>query len=804
MSKTKKYLTSPRWLKVFLDIWENRSRTILVVASITVGVFAVGMIMTAYNILETDMETGYASANPANVQILTDPFTDDFVSAVERIEGVKDVEGRFKTTMRISHDDGVTWRNLDVIAVDDFAASKIYLRGAIAGSSTPDDKEMLLEARILDQLDVAVGDDFLIQLPSGTQREVPLVGLVRDPSVAGGPDAAAVIYITMGTLEWLGQPRTMNQLLTTVHGDANDQANLDTVSARVEDRVEKNQGTLYSSTTNRRNEHPASNTILAILGVMGALGGLMLILGSSLIANTLTALLNQQMRQIGVMKLVGAKSLQIVGMYLILIIVLGLISLLISVPLGAYGGYQFALFFGGIVGLDIAAFRFVPTAMVVQAAIAVIVPILAGIIPVMRGSRLTVEAAISDGDEGGATGRFAFLDRLGETVDWFTRPLLISLRNTFRNLPRLMLTLFTLTVAGGIFIAVFNMQASLENFIGQVSRLFVADVSIDMARPYREAEIASFIEGVPGVLGTEAWVSAVGEVEHFDGNDVVFNIQAPPAGSVLVDPELKAGRFLREGDQYAIAVAETVYEEFPDMMPGDVIPISIDGEREQLWTVVGIYAFPGRDVDAIFAYAPYEIIAPMTNQIGQASTMKVLTDNHTIEAQREMVNVLDARLKDQGVQLRNVSAGLTTVEGISEGIATLVTLFLGMAVLTAIVGSIGLAGMMSMNVMERIREIGILRAIGAVDGAIMRSVLFEGVFIGVLSWLFGIVVSFPISSGLLTIVSLALTNSVMPLKFSPTGFWLWLVVILVLSTLASVLPARNASKLTIREVLAYE
>ena len=109
-----------------------------------------------------------------------------------------------------------------------------------------------------------------------------------------------------------------------------------------------------------------------------------------------------------------------------------------------------------------------------------------------------------------------------------------------------------------------------------------------------------------------------------------------------------------------------------------------------------------------------------------------------------------------------------------------------------------------MNVMERIREIGILRAIGAVDTAVMGSVLSEGVFIGVLSWLLGIILSFPISRGLLTLVSLALTNSVMPLKYSPTGFWLWLVVILMLSSLASVIPARNASRLTIREVLAYE
>ncbi len=804
MAKTKTYFTSPRWLKVFFDIWENRSRTILVIASIAVGVFAVGMILTAYNILSDDMETGYSSVNPANISILTDPFDQAFVDSVSRIEGVRQAEGRHRTTMRMSQDNGLSWRGLNVFAVDDFSDSDVFRRVAIEGTSEPEDKQILVESRIAESLGIAIGDELLIRLPNGLERTVSVVGLVRDQAISDGPNAPAVVFVTMDTLTWLGQPSRFNQLLVTVEGDGNDQDHIDAISALVEDRVERNNGTLYSSTTNRTSEHPASNTVLAILTVMGAMGGLMLLLGSSLIANTLTALINQQLRQIGVMKLVGARSLQIVGMYLILIIILSLISLAVSIPLGTIGGHRFAVFFGGIVGLEIGPMRVVPIAIIVQTIIAVLVPILAGILPVIRGSRLTVEDAISDGDEGSSKKWFAWLDRIGESLDWISRPLLVSIRNTFRNPSRLSLTLFTLTVAGAIFISVFNMQASLQGFIGNVSQLFLADVTIDLAQTYRDTEIAAFVEDVPGVVQTEAWISAVGEVAQNDGNDVVFALSGVPDSSPMINPVLKEGRFLRPGDMNAIAVAETVWEEFPDLAPGDVIQMGIDDGREQAWTVVGIYAFPGRDVDTIFGYVPYDILAPLTNQTGRASTLKVLTDTHTIDAQRDMANVLDAKLKDQGIKLTNVEPGLTTVEGVSEGINTLVTLFLGMAVLTAIVGSIGLAGMMSMNVMERIREIGILRAIGAVDGAVMRSVLVEGVFIGVLSWLFGIVLSFPISSALLTMVSLALTNSVMPLKFSPTGFWLWFVVILVLSAVASILPARNASRLTIREVLAYE
>ena len=109
-----------------------------------------------------------------------------------------------------------------------------------------------------------------------------------------------------------------------------------------------------------------------------------------------------------------------------------------------------------------------------------------------------------------------------------------------------------------------------------------------------------------------------------------------------------------------------------------------------------------------------------------------------------------------------------------------------------------------MNVLERTREIGIMRSIGAGDGEIIRTVIVEGVVIGSLSWLMGVILSFPITYGLSTIVSLAVFNSPIDVHFTWLGFAIWLVVVLALSALASVLPAYSAARLTIREVLAYE
>jgi putative ABC transport system permease protein len=167
-------------------------------------------------------------------------------------------------------------------------------------------------------------------------------------------------------------------------------------------------------------------------------------------------------------------------------------------------------------------------------------------------------------------------------------------------------------------------------------------------------------------------------------------------------------------------------------------------------------------------------------------------------------NYVDEYLKSRGFEVSGSAAGLQLQEDNSQAINILVIFLLIMAFLTATVGSIGLTGTMGMNVLERTREIGIMRAIGAVDLEIIKSVVIEGVMIGWITWLLAIGVSFPISAALLDIISTSMMGSDLRLVFTPAGIVYWLGVVTVLSVVASMLPARNAARLTINEVLSYE
>ncbi len=813
----------PRWRKVFLDLFENKARTALVVFSIAVGVFAIGTIAGAYVIISNDMSASYAANQPANLEFRTEDFDDDTLTAVRNNRDIETAEGRRVFTVRVRAEHSRQWTTLDVIAVDDFDKNEVNLLTPLRGSGRPNKDEVLLEVEALDELDIAVGQDLVFELHDGSLKTLRVAGIVQDPAT-GADDFLALpyAYVTMNTLPTLRQPELYNRLYAIVAGDQDDLKHIRAVGGELKDKLQKNGTMVLRTRFSKTHEHPLAATVNAILGILLALGVLIVFLSSSLIANTLSALLNQHLRHIGVMKLIGGRSRQIFRMYLTLMMAFGLLALALAVPLGGQGAYWLAQFIAGQLSFSLLGYRIVPLAFIIQIAVGLLVPLIAGLAPVVNGSRVTVLRAISGdiarGEKQAAGSQKRASSQPGESR-WerfqtrathalarrgihIPRPLLISLRNTFRQRGRLALTLFTLTMGGAIFIAVFNVRVTLHEYIGALENYFLADVTLDFDKPYRLREIRQVAMQVPGVVQVEGWQFISPEILFADGS-VAGNISllAPPAESSLVNPMLIEGRWLRPDDVRKLTVSESALEDFPDLKAGDMLRLKVNGQEED-WQVVGIFKFVGQE--GIIGYAPYEYISRINTLPNQAYSFRVLLDRHDRAYQDEMAEVFDRHFRERGFKVRRSQAGKASMDTASESLDILVTFLLIMALLTASVGSMGLTGTMSMNVLERTREIGIMRSIGAVDSAIMRTVIAEGVVIGLISFALAILLSVPFTYLLSAIVSLAVFETPIEVVFTFTGYGIWLALVLVLSAVASIMPARNAARLTIREVLAYE
>ncbi len=278
-------------------------------------------------------------------------------------------------------------------------------------------------------------------------------------------------------------------------------------------------------------------------------------------------------------------------------------------------------------------------------------------------------------------------------------------------------------------------------------------------------------------------------------------IIAPPADSPLIEPTLIAGRWIRPGDTYAVAVNEAIWNEFPDLRPGDRLRLKLDG-REASWTVVGVFQYTGGD--DLVAYAAYDHIAHLLKTPYHASSYRLITSQHSLAYQEVVRSRVSARFRDLDYRVEQVQAGKTFTSSLPSLLGIITNILLVMALMTALVGSIGLTGTMGMNVMERTREIGVMRAIGAHNGIILRLVIVEGLIIGLISYVVGSALAFPVGAALSQVISMAIFGTPAETGIAIQGFLIWLGIVLGLSILASLIPARNASRLTIREVLAYE
>ena len=794
---------SSRWKKVWADFWVNKSRSFLTIITIAVGVLAVGFNTNLGLYMAESMDSDYLSASPAEATVYAGPLDDDMVKIAREVPGVDAVEGRSSVSAKVVRTDDKKV-SIQFTSVEDPSHTTLnQLKPALGETRLPPlgDKEIIVDASAT-SLGYKLGDTITVELGDGKHRQLTFAGYMHN--VTGFPFGftnTMDAFVTPKTLEWLGGSRNYDSLAVSVAEKQTDQDHVTRVAQAVADRVERAGATVYFVSVYQPGHHFAYSISNGVFFILTVLGYMTVLLSGFLIVNTVTALVTQQTRQIGIMKAIGGDNSQVFMMYVVLILGFGLTALAIAVPL-ANGG---ANFFGAGMAqylnfhpLPYAGYR---SAYVQQVIVGLIVPLLAALLPIYNSVRVTVREAISDY---GIGGNAKPKDKsVSKGALFMPRPMRLSLRNAFRKRARLILTLFTLVLGGAIFIGVYNLWASFDKTIEDIQGYFLADINFSFGRNYRFDEVASIARSVPGVSSVEGWLEYPGTLiseKEAAGTQILF--VAPPSTSTLIDPVITSGRWLKTGDENAIVIGNHLINIFPDLKVGDWLTIKINN-KETKWHIVGTYSITG-NVSPPLLYANYEYLSHLVGQPGQVYSLRVLTEQHDTTTQKRISDQLQTLYKSHGITIGSTQLGAEFIRDQKAQTDVLVYFMLGMAVMIAIVGGLGLMGTMSINVLERTREIGVMRAIGASNGDIQGIVIVEGLVIGLISWSISILVAIPITGVLCFGVGMAILTAPMPAVYGVTGIIAWLIFTLVLATIASALPARRASRLTVRDTLAYE
>jgi putative ABC transport system permease protein len=795
---------SPRWLKVLHDLWSNKTRTVLVVLSIAVGIFAVGTIAGTQNALSREVMRAYVESRTASA-ILSSTFDDDFVKAVRRMPELADAQGRREVTVRARIPSGQL-RNLLLTAVPNFNDVRLNKFFPDGGAWPPSKREVLIERTAAETLQIAIGGDLTVELPDGRTRTLRVAGFAYDfqapPPILGGTSYG---YIDLDTLEWLGFARSYNRLNILVAADELNPQHIQDVANLVKDRLKKIDRLNVSTRIPTPGKPALDNAMQAILLILGSLAALSLLASGFLIVNTISALMAQQLRQIGMLKAIGARAGQIVRMYLVMVLILGALSLCVALPAGVLGAQWLTHFGASLLNVTIVDASIPAHVIALQAAVGLSVPVLASLAPVLAGTRITVHQAVNSyGVDGGNFGA-SLIDRAVASLHFLPRPLMLSLRNTFRRKGRLAFTLSALTLGGAIFVGVFCVREALLRTLVDSQRYWNYNIAVVVGRFHPAQQLEMQALSVPGVIRAEAWGndSAV-RIDTAGQESRGFNIIAPPLPTSLINPIVLQGRWLLPTDTDAVVVNTDMLDDHPDLRVGTVMCIKL-ADRQTDWRVVGIVrgVLTGRNV-----YMNYPQYAQAVRQVGRATSVMVVTGNGdasgAADAETRMAKALEEHFKRIGVPTSSTTATSAGRAQHEYQYGLLITFLALMALLLAVVGGMGLMSTMSINVLERIREIGVMRAIGASDRAVMGIVIAEGVFIGVLSWGFGVLLAYPIAHYLGQAIGATLLREPIDDTFSPLGAGLWLLNVTVISAVASFVPARRATRLSVREVLTYE
>lgn len=800
-------LTGLRWRYVWRGIWLYRTRTLLIILSVAIGIFAFGLIMGAARALRVELPLRYQEVYPASGVLHASPFDLPTVDAVARMPEVAVAEGRTRVKMRYLTPGG-EWKDLDLIALDDYTNNQVNIIRPYAGAWPPPENELLVERISIDVMEMAVGDTVMVENARGDRRSMRIAGLTHDMNQAPAQiTGVPLAYVSRDTLAWLGLDPRFNELHFLVAEDRYDHAHTQAVAQAAADKLERSGLEVYWTEVPVPGHHFVQDFMPTILVILMSLGTLALVLSGFLVINVITALLAQQARQIGVMKAIGARPPQIAELYLRMVVCFGIGALVLAIPFAAAGGRAFAQFIAGQLNFDLARFSLAPGLLTLQIGMGVLVPVLAALVPVLSTARRTVREALTDtGLEASGPPPTGAALRL---LNWqqrlpISRPMRLSLRNTFRRRGRLVRTLIPLILGGAMFMSVLSVRASLFLTLEEtlVERGFDVQVQLTYPSPLRRIEAET--SQVAGVEQVESWVVREGVPVRADGTqgDLVL-LHGVPAETAFVKPDMVAGRWLHPDDTNALVVPTSLIDVEPQFALGETVAVRVDGDEEE-WVVVGVMEVFQPPIVPPIVYAPRPYVWDVLGGWGQADTVRILTEPQDPETHRRVARQVEEVLTRAGIAVRSTGNASDDRVILTERFNIVTTILLIMAFLLAAVGSLGLMGTMSINVLERRREIGVLRAIGASDKAVIRLFVVEGVVISLISWVGALILAQFMSRILSYVVGMNFAKSPLSYVFDLRALPLWMVIIVLVAALASLVPARGAARLSVHETLAYD
>ena len=784
--------------KAFRDLFSNRSRILTVFIAMILGTTVFATVTFTREVINRELDAEFNAMVPASATIIVDQVDEPLVQMLEEYQGISGYEIGAAYEIQMIRPDGIK-KTVKLFSAPDYTKREINIITSVEGSFAPNAGEVLLEGDALGVADAALGGQITLCMPDGTTKEYTVTGLVNDlsqhpPSIHD----EVYVYVSPETLAEIGLE--MNQIDFLLSNNPYDRAHiLDSTQSLIHQLEESGyqvNKVLVSNTPGvsmHREEYRGALFILQVFSVVGFLFGCM-IMSSSFIT-----ILAGQVKQIGILKSIGAKKKGVIRAYLCAAAVLNACNIIISLPLSYFFMRGLSSFFLSIGNMKLHNFS-LPTAMLIIVCImCVVIPLLLALIPIRKGLSITVkEALVSLGIRVSRAKKDIITASLENKV---SRPVLFSIRNAMANRRRFATNVAMLTLGGLMFVGVMASIISINLALSKSINAQQNDYQIVAGRYIEDEVLANAVIGHENVADYEIWGMTSGQVTYGDGNTGnSFMFAAVPDNTAMYQPNLMEGRWLKPSETSGIVVSFEFLVQEPGFQLGSIISFQFAGIRQD-FEIVGIVYEIG-DSNIYMSKACYEQLVP---EQARRSSIHIITQR-TGGRRSERYARIYSDVSENGIAILHASTKSDKQEMLSAHFATTLTSYMVVAILAVIVAGFGLSTTMKVQVQERTREIGIIKSMGANRKQIFSIITAESIYTCLFSFVICLLLGFPVGALAIQIIGVHILE--IPLAISPliifAALVVWLVATLIVGRNASKKAAKNAADLTTKDALAFE
>ncbi|AHG89016.1 protein of unknown function DUF214 [Gemmatirosa kalamazoonensis] len=775
--------------KTVADLWAARGRAGLVVLAMTTGLAAVVCVAATNAILAREMRRGFAAITPASAILRTASFDTSLLAAVRRVPGVALADAGRTLVARTGADGDP--RTVLLYAAADWRRQRVNRVRAQTGAWPPPPGAVLLERAAVRVAALGTGAPLVVRV--GTRAPVPLAvaGTVHDFSQAPAWQEGVVYgYVDAGTMARLADTTGLNELRIVADRPA-DPSRIRDVATRIAALLAERGVRVRDVQIPTPGAHPHQGQMDALLGIQQAFAAVALLLAGALVVVLLGAMLVQHRPQIGAMKAVGASRRAIAGMYALWILVLAGCAESVALPLGVTAGRAYARFIAEMLNFDVTDAR-VPAPLLAALVLAgVALPLLVSVVPIVRAASITTREALSD---------VAIARVTPGTPTRAGGPRLVALgvANAMRVRGRFALVAGTVALGAAMCLAALDLGRSFQGTVAVTVASLGYDVAFAVSEARSPEEIAALVHALPGVASADAVprVRALA-ADARDAQPNAFTVQAA-MGRTPTSLVVQGGRWLSDADGRDVVANHAWLHDHPGYTVGDSIGLRIGGDSTR-WRLVG-------EVREVMAgatlYAPRAALDAATAGAARTTIVRVVAARHDSAAVRALMAAIGRTLDARGIVARGIVSLRDTERHRVDHVLVITRFLVALSGACIVVGGLGLGTLLSVGVLERSRELGVLRALGASRAHLVVLVVAEGAWVALVGWACGVVLSVPAAALLARAFGRTMLGTPLDLHLSAGSVPALAAVTAVVALLASALPAWRAATLPPRALLA--